>query len=56
VVGERAKENGVQAWRKEKTSRLTKRLVKAPGPQFLRYWKGLRKATSSVLIHCVWSV
>jgi ribonuclease HI len=50
VVRERAKEKWVQAWRKEKTSRPTKWLVKAPDSQVLRYWKGLRKATSSVLI------
>jgi hypothetical protein len=50
AVRERLKKEWVQAWKKEKTSRLTKRLIQAPGPQVLRYWKGLRKATSSVLI------
>jgi hypothetical protein len=50
VVRERSKKDWVQAWKKEKTSRPAKRLIQAPGPQVLRYWKGLRKATSSVLI------
>jgi hypothetical protein len=50
VVTERSKKDWVQAWKKEKTSHLMKHLIQAPGPQVLRYWKGLRKATSSVLI------
>jgi hypothetical protein len=50
VVRARAKESRVLAWRKEKPRPPTKRLVKAPGPQVLRYWKALRKATCSVLI------
>jgi hypothetical protein len=49
VVRERLKKDWVQAW-KEKTSHLTTHLIQAPGPQVLRYWKRLRKATSSVLI------
>jgi ribonuclease HI len=43
VVRERSKKEWVQAWKKEKTSRPTKRLIQAPGPQVLRYWKRLRK-------------
>jgi hypothetical protein len=50
VVRERLMKEWVQAWKKEKTSCPTKRLIQAPGPQALRYWKGLRKAISSVLI------
>jgi tubulin alpha len=50
VVRERLKKEWVQAWQKEKTSRPTKRLIQTPGPQVLRYWKGLRKATFLVLI------
>jgi hypothetical protein len=50
VVRGWSKKDWVQAWKKEKTSRPTKHLIQAPGPQVLRYWKGLRKATSSVLI------
>jgi hypothetical protein len=49
VVRERLKKEWVQAWKK-KTSRPTKHLIQARGPQVPRYWKGLRKATSSVLI------
>jgi hypothetical protein len=50
MVGELAKENWVQAWKKEKPNCPTKRLVNVPGPQVVRYWKGQQKATSSVLI------
>jgi hypothetical protein len=50
VVRERLKKEWVQAWKKEKTSCPTKHLIQTPGPQVLWYWKGLRKATSSVLI------
>jgi hypothetical protein len=50
TVRERLKNEWVQAWKK-KTSCLTRHLIQAPGPQVLQYWKGLRKATSSVLIH-----
>jgi hypothetical protein len=50
VVRERLKKEWVQAWKKEKTSRSTKRLIQAPCPQVLRYWKGLLFGTFSVLI------
>ncbi|KAJ6087089.1 hypothetical protein N7467_006003 [Penicillium canescens] len=39
-----------QAWKKEKTSRATIRLIQAPDSQILHYWKRLRKATSSALM------
>jgi hypothetical protein len=41
VVRERSKKDWVQVWKKEETSRLTKHLFQAPGPQVLRYWKRL---------------
>jgi hypothetical protein len=37
VVRERSKVDWVQAWKKEKTSHPTKRLIQAPGPQVLQY-------------------
>jgi ribonuclease HI len=37
-------------WTREKTSRLTKRLIEAPTRKTLAYWSGLRKATASILM------
>jgi hypothetical protein len=49
-LGAAAKRVVRERLKKEKTSCPTKRPIQAPGPQVLRYWKGLRKATSLVLI------
>lgn len=49
-IRRRAQETWERAWEKEGTGRPTKRLIQVPGKKVLRYWKGLRKATSSVLM------
>ncbi|KAI9034875.1 uncharacterized protein KD926_005174 [Aspergillus affinis] len=45
-----AQEAWLKAWQSDRTSRPTKRLIKAPSKGALQYWRGLRKATSSVMI------
>jgi ribonuclease HI len=39
-----------QAWDKEKAGKPTRKLISAPSKKVMRYWGGLRKATSSILI------
>ncbi|KAI9035243.1 uncharacterized protein KD926_004238 [Aspergillus affinis] len=45
-----AQDAWIKAWQGDWTSRPTKRLIEVPKKRGLKYWKGLRKATSSVLI------
>jgi ribonuclease HI len=49
-VRQSAKDAWKAAWHKAKVGKPTRRLIKEPSKKTMRYWGGLRKATSSILI------